>query len=131
MNQSHANAMIEKLPRIHEQTGCNIILGVMYGQYANLNNKPHLVDQRLGQPEWFDFLVGGDFWEFVSGVKGVHKKIYEAIRQAQREFADEHKDETFQEKLVSNRLKIAASLRKEFDVVEEEDFWWTLFNNMF
>jgi len=131
MNQSHANAMIEKLPGIHEQSGCPIILGIMYGRYEQLNNKPQLVDGSLGTPEWFDFLVGRDFWEFLSGVKDVHKYIYRAIRKAQKAFADEHKDETFHEKLVANRLKIAASIRKEFDVAEEEDFWETLFNNMF
>jgi hypothetical protein len=32
---------------------------------------------------------------------------------------------------VGNRLKIAASLRREFNVDEDQDFWETLFNNMF
>lgn len=131
MNQGHANAMIEKFPAIHKETACPIMIGIMYGQYRNLNNKPHLVETRLDRPEWFDYLVGRDFWEFVSGVRDVHKKIYAAIRQAQKLFADKHSDETFQERLVANRLKIAASLRKEFDVAEDEDFWSTLFNNMF
>lgn len=131
MNQSHANAMIEKFPQIHQQTGDPIMIGIMYGRYENLNNKPALVEQHLGNPEWFDFLVGRDFWEFISGVRDIHKHIFGAIRTAQMEFAKEHSDETFQEKLVSNRLKIAASLRKAFDVMEEEDFWETLFNNMF
>ena len=67
----------------------------------------------------------------MSGVTQVHKTLFDAIRQAQKEFAEEHGDETFHEKLVANRLKIAASLRKKFNVVEEEGFWWTLFNNMF
>jgi hypothetical protein len=67
----------------------------------------------------------------VTGVGNVHKHIFAAIREAQRLFATKHKDETFHEKLVSNRLKIAASLRKQFDVEGEEDFWETLFNNMF
>jgi len=131
MNQSHANAMIEKFPKIHEETGCPILIGVMYGRYANLNNKPKLVADELGNPDWFDYLVGKDFWEFVSGIEGVHKKIFDAIREAQRLFAAEHRDETFQERLVANRVKIAASLRKEFNVDEEEDFWRTLFNKMF
>jgi hypothetical protein len=131
MNQGHANAMSEKFKAIHDQTGCPIIVGIMYGRYKNLNNKPQLVETNLGNPDWFDFLVGRDFWEFVSGVQNVHKIIYDAIRTAQKLFADKHKDETFQEKLVGNRLKIAASLRKEFDVAEDEDFWSTLFNNMF
>jgi len=131
MNQAHANAMIEKFPKIHEETGDPILIGIMYGRYENLSNKPHLVDQELGEPDWFDFLVGRDFWEFISGIRNVHKHIFQAIRRAQMEFAQEHQDETFHERLVSNRLKIAASLRKAFDVMEEEDFWETLFNNMF
>ncbi len=131
MNQSHANSMIEKLPAIHEQTGCRVVLGILYGRYENLNNKPELVDQKLHNPDWFDYLVGRDFWEFVSGVRDVHKQLFRAIREAQRDFAKEHKDETFHERLVANRVKIAASLRKQFDVAEEEDFWETLFNNMF
>lgn len=131
MNQSHANAMIEKLPQIHADCDCPIVLGIMYGRYNQLNNKPLLVDSRLGGPDWFDYLVGRDFWEFVSGVKDVHKEIYRAIREAQLQFANAHRDETFQEKLVGNRIKIAASIRKEFNVAEEADFWETLFNNMF
>lgn len=131
MNQAHANAMIDKLPTIHEKSGCPLMLGIMYGRYENLNNKPELVARSLGEPPWFDFLVGRDFWEFVSGVTNVHKKIFTAIRTAQKTFAEEHRDETFYERLVGNRLKIAASLRKAFNVVEEEDFWETLFNNMF
>lgn len=51
--------------------------------------------------------------------------------EAQRKLGERHRDETFQEKLVSNRLKIAASLRKSFDVDADEDFLETLFNNMF
>ncbi len=90
-----------------------------------------MVDQKLHNPDWFDYLVGRDFWEFVSGVRDVHKQLFRAIREAQRDFAKEHKDETFHERLVANRVKIAASLRKQFDVAEEEDFWETLFNNMF
>ncbi len=131
MNQAHANAMVEKFPKIHDDSGCPIIVGIFYGRYGNLNNKPQLVETKLGNPRWFDYLVGRDFWEFVSGVKDVHRVLFQAIRKAQAEFSADHADETFNEKLVANRLKIAASLRKEFNVVEEKDFWETLFNNMF
>lgn len=131
MNQEHANAMIDKFPAIHAATGAKILIGITYGRYTNLNNKPALVDRGLGQPEWFDFLVGRDFWEFVTGVSDVHKHIFKSIREAQKSFGALHSDETFHERLVSNRLKIAASLRKQFSVDDEEDFWETLFNNMF
>ena len=61
MNQSHANAMVANFPAIHEQTGCPVVIGVLYGKYEHLNNKPELVDNRLGAPKWFDYLVGRDF----------------------------------------------------------------------
>jgi hypothetical protein len=131
MNQDHANAMMDKFPAIHKETGANIFIGITYGRYANLNNKPEIVATRMGHPEWFDYLVGRDFWEYVSGVKDVHRYIFTAIREAQKLFAEEHRDTTFHEHLVSNRLKIAASLRKSFNVDDDEDFWETLFNNMF
>ncbi len=131
MNQSHANGMIEKFPKIHADTDCPIIVGIMYGKYENLNNKPQLVEDALHSPPWFDYLVGRDFWEFVSGVKDVHKHIFAAIREAQKNFALKHQDETFHEKLIGNRILIASSLRKQFKVDEDEDFWATLFNNMF
>lgn len=131
MNQEHANAMVDKFPAVHKETGSPILIGIFYGRYENLNNKPEVVRNGLGDPEWFDYLVGRDFWEFVTGVKDVHKEIFKAIRTAQRQFGEKHQDETFHEKLVSNRLKIAASLRKSFDVDADEDFWETLFNNMF
>lgn len=131
MNQDHANAMSDKFPEIHDRTGAKIFIGITYGRYSNLNNKPELVAARMGNPEWFDYLVGRDFWEYVSGVANVHKHIFRAIREAQKLFAEEHRETTFHEHLVSNRLKIAASLRKSFNVDDDEDFWETLFNNMF
>ena len=63
--------------------------------------------------------------------KSVHKEIFAAIREAQRRFAKDHSDETFSEKLVGNRLKIASSLRKNFNLRDDDDFWGTLFNSMF
>ncbi|MGL5363390.1 MAG: PmeII family type II restriction endonuclease [Bosea sp. (in: a-proteobacteria)] len=131
MNQSHANEMITHFPKLHETTKARIIVGVTYGRYKNLNNKPYLVARSLDEPEWYDYLVGKDLWEFISGVKDVHKEIFAAIRQAQKIFASEHADETFSEKLVGNRLKIAASLRKAFNVGGDEDFWGTIFNAAF
>lgn len=131
MNQSHADEMIAKFRQLREATGANIIIGITYGRYRNLNNKPALVARELGNADWYDFLVGKDFWEFVSGVEGVHKEIFAAIREAQRKFAKEHSDETFSERLVGNRLKIATSLRKKFSLQADDDFWGTLFNSMF
>ena len=131
INQAGANAMADKFLAIHQETGAHVMIGVSYGRYADLTNKAALVERRLSNPDWFDYLVGRDFWEFVSGVKDVHREIFRAIRTAQKRFAEKHKDETFHEKLVSNRLKIAASLRGQFNVDEDEDFWSTLFNNAF
>jgi hypothetical protein len=131
MNQSHATEMIGNFAQLHAETGANIIIGITYGRYKNLNNKPSLVQRGLGSPGWYDFLIGRDFWEFVSGVEGVHRHIFAAIRRAQRRFALEHSDETFSERLVGNRLKIASSLRKKFNVQADDDFWGTLFNSMF
>lgn len=131
MNQSHANEMTARFPSLQATTGARLIVGITYGRYKNLNNKPYLVARNLGEPLWYDYLVGKDLWEFVSGVKDVHKEIFAAIRLAQRKFADEHADETFSEKLVGNRLKIAASLRKAFNVRDDEDFWSTMFNAAF
>ncbi len=131
MNQSHASEMINNFKQLRESTGANIIIGITYSRYRNLNNKPSLVQRGLGNPSWYDFLVGKDFWEFVSGVEDVHKEIFTAIREAQRRFAKKHSDETFSERLVGNRLRIASSLRKSFNLHVEEDFWETLFNSMF
>ena len=92
MNQSHSHAMIDKLPEIHERTRCRVILGIMYGRYENLNNKPAMVETSLGNPAWFDYLVGRDFWEFVSGVKDIHKEIFSRDSPgAQKEFGEAYK----------------------------------------
>lgn len=131
MNQSHAHAMVDKFPAIHEETGCKIMIGMLYGRYIDLNNKPALVENGLGNPDWFEYLMGRDFWEFVSGVKNVHIHIFRAIREAQAQFALRHREETFHERLIRNRLDIAASLRKKFNLDKEDDFWETLFNNTF
>jgi hypothetical protein len=131
MNQSHAAEMIRHFRELRDETGANIIIGITYGRYKNLNNKPLVVQRGLNNPAWFDYLVGKDFWEFVSGVKDVHKEIFKSIRIAQKRFATEHSDETFNELLIANRLKIASSLRRQFRVTADDDFWGTLFNRMF
>lgn len=131
MNQSHAGEMADQFQALHEETGCRILIGITYGRYKNLNNKPDLVDRRLGRPDWFDFFVGKDFWEYATGVRDFHRHMFEAIRLAQKRFADEHAEQTFNERLIANRLSIAASLRKSFNVRDDEDFWGTLFNAMF
>ncbi len=131
MNQAHQAEMSRHFQQLHDETGAKLLIGITYGRYKNLNNKPDLVDRNLGRPDWYDFLVGKDFWEFVSGVKDVHRELFAAIRRAQKRFADEHSDETFSERLVGNRLKIASSLRKQFNVRDDNDFWGTLFNAMF
>lgn len=131
MNQAHANEMIRHFADLHAETGARIVIGVTYGRYRSLNNKPDLVDRSLGRPEWFDFLVGKDLWEFVSGVRDVHHHMFQAIRRGQRRFSNEHEDMTFHEHLKANVLKISASLRDQFNVTNDEDFWGTLFNAMF
>lgn len=131
MNQAHAAEMIRYFNELREQTGARILIGITYGRYKNLNNKPALVDRELGSPDWFDFFVGKDFWEYATGVKDVHRDMFAAIRVAQKRFADEYADRTFSERLIENRLAIASSLRKNFSVRDDEDFWSTLFNAMF
>jgi hypothetical protein len=42
MNQEHANAMILNFPKIHDDTNARIIIGITYGKYQQLNNKPAL-----------------------------------------------------------------------------------------
>jgi Type II restriction endonuclease EcoO109I len=131
MNQAHANEMIRHFADLQAETGARIVIGVTYGRYRSLNNKPGLVDRSLGRPDWFEFLVGKDLWEFVSGVRDVHHHMFKAIRRGQRRFAAEHEDMTFHEHLKANVLKISASLRGQFNVTSDEDFWGTLFNAMF
>ncbi len=131
MNQSHAAEMIRHFKELHDATGANLVIGVTYGRYQKLNNKPALVDRSLGRPDWFDFLVGKDLWEFVSGVRDVHRHMYQAIRDGQKRFAREHADRTFYEHLKSNALRISQSLRAQFDIENEDDFWGTLFNAAF
>jgi hypothetical protein len=50
MNQSHAAEMIRHFQALHDETGANIIVGITYGRYRNLNNKPLLVQRELGNP---------------------------------------------------------------------------------
>lgn len=131
MNQAHAAEMIRHFQELHDETGARILIGITYGRYRNLNNKPAVVDRGLNSPDWFDFFVGKDFWEYATGVRDVHKDMFGAIRVAQKRFADENADQTFSERLIANRLAIASSLRKSFNVRDDEDFWGTLFNAMF
>lgn len=131
MNQSHANEMISHFPQLRDETDARFLIGITYGRYRNLNNKPALVERELGQPDWFDFLVGKDLWEFVSGVDDVHKYMFQAIRDGQKRFAAEHTEQTFHERLKANALKISQSLRGQFNLANDEDFWGTLFNAMF
>jgi hypothetical protein len=130
MNQSHANEMLGRFPPIHEQTGCEIILGIIYGTERQLNNKPALV--RRGTGSYVHVLVGADLWEFVTGVRDAHMKVLEAIREAQGRFAVAHGGKTFYEHMIEARLALAESFRKEFELTgENEDMWNQLFERAF
>jgi hypothetical protein len=130
MNQSHANEMLARFPNIHTQTGCDIVLGIIYGTEKQLNNKPALV--RRGTGEYVHVLVGAELWEFVTGVRNAHMKILDAIREAQGRFAIAHGGKTFYEHMIEARLALAESFRKEFELTgESEDMWAQLFERAF
>lgn len=130
MNQSHANEMLGRFPTIHTQTGCDIVLGIIYGTEKQLNNKPALV--RRGTGDYVHVLVGAELWEFVTGVRDAHMKILDAIREAQGRFAIDHGGKTFYEHMIEARLALAESFRKEFELTgENEDMWAQLFERAF
>jgi hypothetical protein len=130
MNQSHANEMIASFPRIHEQTGHPLVIGIVYGTRARLNNKPQLVERSTG--DYTHTLVGHEFWEFMTGVKDAHKEIFRAIRAAQGRFADRHGGKTFYEQMIEARLALAASFREAFDLEgEEAEMWEKIFEGSF
>lgn len=122
MNQSHANEMISSFPIIHEQTGSDIILGVFYGRYEQLNNKPALV--RRGTGGYFHTLVGKDLWEFITGYENAHIHVLEAIREAQDVFAVRHGGKTFFEHMLESRLVLTQSIRDTFGIESGEDDLW-------
>ncbi len=130
MNQAHANEMRDQFPRVHDSTGCDIILGIIYGTEKQLNNKPALV--RSGTGPYLHILVGAELWEFVTGVKHAHMKVLEAIREAQSRFAVAHGGKTFYEHMIEARLALAESFRNEFELTgENEDMWGQLFQRAF
>ena len=130
MNQSHANEMREQFPRVNEKTGCDIILGIIYGTEKQLNNKPALVRRTTG--DYVHILVGADLWQFVTGVRDAHMSILAAIREAQSRFALDHGGKTFYEHMIEARLALADSFRNEFDLVgESDDMWDQLFRRAF
>jgi hypothetical protein len=130
MNQAHANEMIGAFPQVHDRTGCDLIIGITYGKRDRVNNKPGLVKRETG--DYVHVLVGSDLWEFVTGVQDAHLCIFEAIREAQREFARAHGGKTFYEHMVEARLALAQSFREAFDLVgAEDDMWEQIFKGSF
>lgn len=130
MNQAHANEMIAAFPRIHEQTGADIVIGIFYGRRERLNNKPGLVEKGTGP--YVHTLVGHEFWEFMTGVRNAHKEIFRAIRTAQARFAERHGGKTFFEQLIEARLTLAGSIRETFELEgEEAEMWEKIFERSF
>lgn len=130
MNQSHANEMILNFPKIHEQTGCDIIIGITYGKRERLNNKPGLVERNTGP--YVHTLVGQDLWEFITGVENAHLEVFLAIKEAQRRFAAEHGGKTFFEHLIETRLKLSESFRTAFQLDGTvDDMWEQIFKGSF
>lgn len=130
MNQSHANEMIANFPKVHRRTGCDIIIGITYGRDDRVNNKPALVQANTGS--YVHTLVGQDLWEFVTGVREAHLRVYDAIREAQREFALAHGGKTFYEHMIEARLQLSESFRRAFGLVgAEDDMWEQIFKNSF
>ncbi|HKT82997.1 MAG TPA: PmeII family type II restriction endonuclease [Solirubrobacterales bacterium] len=130
MNQSHANEMISAFPAIHDQTGRDIVIGIVYGVRERLNNKPALVEKSTGP--YTHTLVGHEFWEFITGVRDAHKEIFKAIRTAQARFAERHGGKTYFEQLIEARLALAASFRDAFDLEgEDAEMWEKIFEGSF
>lgn len=130
MNQSHANEMINRFPEIHQLTGNDLIIGIVYGTRSRLNNKPQLVEKQTGP--YTHTLIGHEFWEFVTGVKDAHKEIFRAIRAAQGRFADRHGGKTFYEQMIEARLTLAGSFRDAFELEgEEAEMWEKIFQGSF
>jgi hypothetical protein len=130
MNQAHANEMSTTFPTIHDRTGADLVIGIVYGTRDRLNNKPALVERNTGP--YTHTLVGHEFWEFVTGVRDAHKEIFRAIRAAQARFADRHGGKTFFEQLIEARLALAASFREAFELEgEEAEMWEKIFEGSF
>jgi hypothetical protein len=130
MNQAHANEMSTAFPKIHDETGGDLVIGIFYGTRARLNNKPALVEKNTGP--YTHTLVGHEFWEFMTGVRNAHKEIFRAIRTAQTRFAERHGGKTFFEQLIEARLALAASFRDAFELEgEEAEMWEKIFEGSF
>jgi len=130
MNQAHANEMIASFPEIHDRTGDQIVIGIVYGVRERLNNKPALVERNTGA--YTHTLVGHEFWEFITGVRNAHQEIFRAIRAAQARFAERHGGKTFFEQLIEARLTLAASFRDAFELEgEEAEMWEKIFQGSF
>jgi hypothetical protein len=130
MNQAHALEMIQKFPQIHKATGDELIIGIVYGTRARLNNKPAFVERETGP--YTHTLVGHEFWEFMTGVRDAHKEIFRAIRAAQSRFSERHGGKTFYEQLIEARLALAASIRDIFGLEgEEAEMWEKIFEGSF
>lgn len=130
MNQTHANEMIRCFPQVHGASGSPIVIGIIYGKRERVNNKPGLVRARTG--DYVHILVGQSLWEFVTGVQSAHLRVFDAIRQAQRDFAIAHGGKTFFEHLIEARLQLAESFRKAFGLVGAgEDMWEEIFKGSF
>lgn len=131
MNQAHANEMIKTFPKVHNKTGCDIIIGIAYGKKEKVNNKPGLVVKSTGS--YVHVLIGKSFWEFITGVQNGHLEIYRAIRGAQRQFAAENQGRTFHEQMIEARLALARSFRETFDLTgaDDIDMWDEIFKHGF
>lgn len=130
MNQSHAHEMSISFPKIHQRTGRDIIIGIYYGRRDRVNNKPGMVMSRTGP--YVHTLVGGDLWEFVTGVRDAHLSIFKAIQKAQAKFALEHGGKTVYEHMIESRLALAGSFRSAFDLIgDETDMWEGIFRGSF
>lgn len=137
IKQGDKTGMAHQFPVAYRDAGANplVVLGVTYGRYERSNKKPDGIIADLNAPTWFDYMAGKDFWEFATGIRDFHIKVFSVIREAQRAFAAAHKDETFFEELVKARLKIASTFREQFlagaELREGEDFWDALFKSAF
>jgi hypothetical protein len=130
INQSHAHEMIANFPQIHEQTGCDIVIGITYGSRDRVNNKPRYVERETGP--FVHTLVGQDLWEFITGVRDAHLSAFHAIKEAQRRFAASRGGKSFHEHMIEARLKLAESFRTTFDLDgSDNDMWEEIFRGSF
>lgn len=116
-------AMINRLLRgaVRRNRGSVPLLGMTYGKRKRVSS----IIQRYSEVDW---LIGREFWTFISDDDEFAKELFKLIVDVADDVADAHKEKTYSQRFQEKVDEVAEEIKKKYGDGGEE-MWQKLFED--